>query len=135
MGSQHSVPLDPNGAFWLVQEWLALLAFVALIKMLLQCRCNGLGLDIQRPDPVNFVLPLSISIKIYLRSLLYQHYSQEYLFNWNITSSPYLEMLLISMIKWLILFFLSDHVSQCSILLLKICGGFKSRRSSYSNIF
>ena len=32
---------------------------------------------------------LSISIKIYLRSLLYHHHAQEYFFfNWNITSSP-----------------------------------------------
>ena len=36
------------------------------------------------------------------------HYLQEY-FNWNITSSPYLEMLLISMIKLVFLFFLSDY--------------------------
>ena len=32
-----------------------------------------------------------------------------FFFNWNITCSPFLEMLLISMIKLLFLFFLSDH--------------------------
>ena len=36
------------------------------------------------------------------------------------------------MIKLLFLFFLSD--SQCSMLLLVICGGFNSRRFSYANI-
>ena len=45
------------------------------------------------------------SIKIYLQSLLYHHHSQEYFFNCNITSSPYVEMLLISIIK---LFFISS---------------------------
>ena len=34
MGSQSSVPWDPNGMFWLAQKWLTLFAFVALIKML-----------------------------------------------------------------------------------------------------
>ena len=43
-------------------------------------------------------LALSISIKTYLWSLLYQHHSQEYFFNLNFTSSPYLE--LISMINY-----------------------------------
>ena len=33
MGSQSSVPLDPNGVFWLARKWLTLFAFVALIKM------------------------------------------------------------------------------------------------------
>ena len=34
MGSQSSVPWDPNGVFWLTQKWLTLFPFVALIKML-----------------------------------------------------------------------------------------------------
>ena len=43
--------------------------------------------------------------KIFLRSLLYHHHSQKYFFKWNITSSPYPEMLLISIIKLLFFFF------------------------------
>ena len=53
---------------------------------------------------VNF-FALSISIKIYLQSLLYHHHSQKYFFNWNFTSSSYLEILLINMIKLLFSFF------------------------------
>ena len=34
MGSQSSVPWDPNAVFWLTQKWLTLFPFVALIKML-----------------------------------------------------------------------------------------------------
>ena len=54
-------------------------------------------------------LALSISIKIYLESLLYHHHLQVFFFNWNITSSPYLEMLPINMIKLLFLLFFSDR--------------------------
>ena len=43
MGSQSSVPWDPNG--WLKND--SLFMFVALIKM--SC-CSGLGLDMLRPD-------------------------------------------------------------------------------------
>ena len=39
-----------------------------------------------------------------------------FFFNWKITSSPYLEMLLISMIKLLFLFFLGDCNVQCCVL-------------------
>ena len=54
--------------------------------------------------------------KIYLWSLSNHHYSQEYFFNWNITSSSYLEMLLINMIKSLFLFFLSNRKVRCCFL-------------------
>ena len=57
-------------------------------------------------------------------------------FNWNITNSPYLQMLLIKLIKFdktVVLIF--SHWSQCSMLILVICGGFNSRRFSCSNIF
>ena len=66
-------------------------------------------------------------------SFLYHHHSQEYFFNWNIlTSSPYLEMLLISN---KIIVRIYSQWSQCSMLLLVICGGFNSRRLSYLKTF
>ena len=34
LGSQSSVPWDPNGVFWLAEKLFTLFAFVALIKML-----------------------------------------------------------------------------------------------------
>ena len=44
--------------------------------------------DLTYKDLIKLTLPcLSISIKIYLRSILHHHHSQEYFF-WNITSSP-----------------------------------------------
>ena len=57
-------------------------------------------------------------------------------FNWNITNSPYLQMLVIKLIKFdktFVLIF--SHWSQCSMLILVICGGFNSRRFSFSDIF
>ena len=80
---------------WLKHDSLCL-CFQRSSKCLVGGRCNGLELDTQTPDQINFVY---ISIKIYLRSLLYHHYSQEYFFKWSITSSPYLEMLLINMLN------------------------------------
>ena len=57
-------------------------------------------------------------------------------FNWSITNSPYLQMLLIKLIKFdktgVLIF---SHWSQCSILIRVICGGFNSRRFSCSDIF
>ena len=61
----------------------------------------GLGLEIKRPDQIDFVFPLVFLLKFVLQSLLYHHHSQEYFFNWKITSSPYLEMLLIIITKLL----------------------------------
>ena len=34
MGSQSSVPWDPNSVFWLAQKWITMFTFVMLIKML-----------------------------------------------------------------------------------------------------
>ena len=47
-------------------------------KYCVASRCSGLELDIQVPDQINFLLPLSISIRIYISSLLYHHHTQEY---------------------------------------------------------
>ena len=44
------------------------------------------------------------------------HYSQKHFLNCNITGSPYVEMLLINIIKSLFLFFLSDCNVQCCFL-------------------
>ena len=43
-------------------------------------------------------------------------FNKSILFNWNISYSPYLEMLLVSMIKLLFLFFLSDRNLWCCFL-------------------
>ena len=48
--------------------------------------------------------------------LLYHHHSQEHFFNCNITGLPYVEMLLINMIKLLFVFFLSDYNVRCWFL-------------------
>ena len=115
LGSQSSVPRDLNGVFWLAQKWLTLFAFVALIKnvMLLVDEMDG---DLTCKDLIKLFLALSISIKTYLQSLFYHRHSQEHFFNCNITSSPHVEMLLMSMIKLLFLFFLSDRKVQCCFL-------------------
>ena len=113
MVSQSSVPWDPNGVFWLAQKWLTLFVFVALIKMLCCWLMQWTGTWHTKFRSNWLWLALSISIKTYLWSLLHHHHSQEYFFNWNITSSPYLEMLLISMTKLLFLIFLNDCNVQC----------------------
>ena len=115
-GSQSSVPRDPNGVFWLTQKWLTLFAFAALIKMLCCLSMQWTKTWHTTTWSNHFCLALSISIKIYLQSLLYHYHSQEYFFNCNITSSPYLEMLLVSIIKLLFLFFLSDCNVRCCFL-------------------
>ena len=76
---QSFVPWDQNGIFWLSQKWLTLFEFVTSSICCVARRCNGLGLDIQRSDQKNFVLPC-ISIKIYLWWRWYHHHSQEYFF-------------------------------------------------------
>ena len=45
-------------------------AFEVLIKCFVASRCNGLGLDIQRPDQINFVFVFPL-----LRSLFYYNHS------------------------------------------------------------
>ena len=68
---------------------------------------NAMFSDLTYKDMIKLTLScLKYSIRNYLRSLLYHRHPQEYFFNWNIMSSPYLEMLLISMIKLLFLSFL-----------------------------
>ena len=127
MGSQSSVPWDPNGVFWLAQKWLTLFVFVALIKMLCCWLMQWTGTWHTKFRSNWLWLALSISIKTYLWSLLHHHHSQEYFFNWNITTSPDMYDKIIALIfsLWL----------QCSLLLIVICGGFDSRRFSYSKIF
>ena len=65
---------------------------------------------------ISFISPSFPRVFFLTGSLLYHHHSQEYSFNWNITSSPYLEMLLINIIKLLFLFFLIDRTVQCCFL-------------------
>ena len=113
LGSQSSVPWDPNSVFWLAHKWLTLFAFVVLTKILLM---QWTGTWHKKTWSNYLCVACSISIKIYLWSFLYHHHSQQYFFNWNITSSPYLEILLISMIKLLFLIFLSDNNVQCCSL-------------------
>ena len=65
---------------------------------------------------INFVLP-----KLSPWKFIWDHFSttiisKSIFFNWNITSSPYLEMLLINMIKLLFLIFLSDRNVSCCFL-------------------
>ena len=80
---------------------------------------------------INFVLPSVFPLKFICDHFYISIIHKSILFNRNITSSPYLEMLLINMIK-LLLCFLS--VIEMSMWPLLICGGFNSRRFSYSNI-
>ena len=116
LGSQSSAPRDPNGVFWLAQKWLTLFAYEAIIKMLCCLLMQWTETWHTKSWSNQLCLALIISIKIYLPSLLYHHHSQEHFFNCNITSSPYVEMLLISMIKLLLLFFLSDCNVRCCFL-------------------
>ena len=81
---------------------------------------------------VNIVLPQVFPLKFICNQLYITIVYKSIFFNWNITGTHYLEMLLINMIKLLIWFF--RHWSQCSMLLLVICEGFNSRRFSNSNI-
>ena len=95
--------LETQMVFWLAQKWLTLFEFVVLIKNAVLL-VNAMDWDLAYKDLIKLFLALSISIKIYLQSLLYHHHLQEHFSNWNITSSPYVEMLLISMIKLLFFF-------------------------------
>ena len=70
LGSQSSVPGDPNDLFWLAQKWLTLFVFIAVIKMLL------MDWDLTYKD----LIKLSVSIEIYLWSRWYGHHSEEYIF-------------------------------------------------------
>ena len=100
---------------WLKND-LTLFAFVALIKMLCCQSMQWTGTWHTKTWSNWLCFALSIPMKICFRPLLYHHHSQEYFFNWNITSSSYLEMLLISMIKLFFLFFLSDrNVWWCNL--------------------
>ena len=56
LGSQSSVPRDPNGLCWLKNDSLCL-RMKRSSKCYAACRCNVWRLDIQRPDQINFVLP------------------------------------------------------------------------------
>ena len=90
------------------------------------------GSVVPRSQQINFAL-----LSVFLLKLIWDHcyitiIHKSILFNWNVTSSLYLEMLLINMIKLLSLFF--SKLLQCLMLLLVTCGGFNSRRFSYSNI-
>ena len=81
---------------------------------------------------VNIFLPQVFPLKFICNHLYITIVHKSIFFNWNITGTHYLEMLLINMIKLLLSF--SRHWSQCSMLLLVICGGFNNRRFSNSNI-
>ena len=72
------------------------------------CRCNGRRLDILRPDQINFVLPQIFPLKFICNHFYINIIHKSIFLNCNVTSSSYMEMLLISMIKLLFLFFLSD---------------------------
>ena len=116
LGSRSSVPGDPNSVFCLAQKCLSLFVFVALIKMLVTSWCNGLWLDIQRPNHFNFVLS-----KVFPLNFIYNHFyitiiHKSIFFNWDISSLAYLGMLLISMMKSLFSFFLSDRNDRCCFL-------------------
>ena len=85
--------------------------------------------DLPYKDLIKLTLScLKYFMEIYLRSLLYHHHSQDIFFNLNITSSPYLEILLISMIKLLFLFF-------SVIAMFDVASCFNSRSFSYTKIF
>ena len=116
LGSWSSVPGDPNSVFWLAQKCLSLVVCVALIKMLVASWCNGLWLDIHRLNHFNFVLS-----KVFPLKSIYNHFyitiiHKSIFFNWDIPSLPYLGRLLISMMKSLFSFFLSDRNDRCCFL-------------------
>ena len=113
LGSWSSVPWDPNSVFWLAQKCLSLFAFVATIKMLVASWCNGLWLDIQRSDHFNFVLSEVFPLKFIYNHFYISIIHKSVFFNWDIPSLPYLGMLLISMMKSLFSFFLSDRNNRC----------------------
>ena len=77
---------------------------------------DAMGLDIQIPTQINFVLPYVFPVKLICDHFYINIIHKSIFFNWKITSSPYLEMLLISMIKLLFLFFLSDRNVRCCFL-------------------
>ena len=91
------------------------------------CVCSAHRNVVLLVDAMDYDLTWKNQIKLTFSGFKYFHWnlfaitfisphSQEYFFNWNITSSPYLEMLLISLIKLLFLFFLSDRNVPCCFL-------------------
>ena len=132
MGSQSSAPRDPNGLFWLAQRWFTLFAYEVLIKMLCCSSIQWTETWHTKTWSNHLCDALSISIKIYLSSLLYHHHSQEHFYNWNIKGSAYVEILLINMILIVLIF---SQRFECLMLPLVIFGSFSSKRFSYSKIF
>ena len=65
---------------------------------------------------INFVLPEVFPLKFICNHFYITIIHKRTFFNWNITSSPYLEMPLINVIKLLFLFFLIDCNVRCCFL-------------------
>ena len=65
---------------------------------------------------INFALPQAFLFKFICTHFYITIIHKGIFFNWNITSSPYLEMLLIKMVKLLFLFFLIDPNVRCCFL-------------------
>ena len=65
---------------------------------------------------INFVLPYAYPLKFICDHFYITIIHKSIFFNWNITNSPYLEMLLINILKLLFLFFLIDCNVQCCVL-------------------
>ena len=65
---------------------------------------------------INFILLSVFPLKFICDHFYITIIHKSIFFNWNITSSPYLEMLLINVIKLLFLFFLIDRNVWCCFL-------------------
>ena len=67
-------------------------------------------------DQSNFVLTQVFPLKLICDHFYITIIHKSTFFGWNITSSPYLEMILINMIKLLFLFFLINFKVRCCFL-------------------
>ena len=74
------------------------------------------GLVIPVEQQINFVLPQVFPLKFIWDHFYIIIIHKIFFFNWNITSSPYLEMLKVKVIKLLFLFLLGDCNIHCCFL-------------------
>ena len=74
------------------------------------------GLVIPVEQQINFVLPQVFPLKFIWDHFYIIIIHKIIFFNWNITSSPYLEMLKVKVIKLLFLFLLGDCNIHCCFL-------------------
>ena len=114
IGSQSSVPTDPNG-FILAGSKMTHSVCVWSAHQNIELHVDGMDWDLTYKDLIKLTLfcPKYFHEKLFVIIFISQSFTKPF-FNCNIIGSPYVEMLLKDMIKLLFLFFLSDCNASCA---------------------